>query len=292
MSRKAQERAAAKMTVIRSPRAMSAWSAEAHSHSVRIGFVPTMGALHAGHVSLVRRIHSKVDRVVVSIFVNPLQFGPTEDFAKYPRDLRSDLALLREERVDTVFTPQVKDMFHPDLATSVDVGGVTETLEGAVRPGHFRGVTTVVTTLYNIIRPDAVIYGQKDYQQVEVLRRLTRDLCFPIQFYVGPTVRERDGLALSSRNRYFTFAQRSDAACLWRGLCAARAAFHAGQADAASLRDVVEASARKTFSGVRFDYIALTDRKTLIALATARRGAVISVAAQVHGVRLIDNIIL
>lgn len=255
-----------------------------------LALVPTMGYLHDGHLALVDRARKTADRTVVSIFVNPTQFGPGEDFTSYPRNRRRDLQLLCERDVDFVYLPKPTNVYPKDYATFVEVEGLTDTLEGAVRPRHFRGVTTIVAKLFNICRPDVVVFGQKDYQQALVLRKMTRDLNYPIRFIIAPTVREKDGLALSSRNSYFTPAQRAEAVCLFRGLSAARSAFVKGERSAAKLIALVKKEARRACRTVAFDYVALTDFHTLKSLKTAKKGAVISTAARVHKVRLIDNI--
>lgn len=255
-----------------------------------LALVPTMGYLHEGHLALVRRAKKHATRVAVSIFVNPAQFGPREDLSKYPRNTRRDLKLLRELDVDLVYMPKPEDVYPDGYATYVEVEGITNTLEGKSRPGHFRGVTTVVSKLFNVCRPDVVVFGQKDFQQAVVLEKLTRDLEYPLKFIVAPTVREKDGLAMSSRNAYFKPAERTDAICLYRGLTAARKAFKSGEKSGAKLRAIVRREARKVCPTVRFDYIALTDSKTIRPLTRAASGATISTAATVHGVRLIDNL--
>ena len=263
-----------------------------------LALVPTMGYLHAGHLSLMRIARKKADVVAVSIFVNPKQFGPGEDLKNYPQSARADLAALRELGVDLVFTPERRAIYPRDFQTSVDVTLLTKTLEGKARPDHFRGVTTMVAKLFNICRPDIAVFGQKDYQQAEVLRKMSADLGYPIKIVIGPTVRESDGLAMSSRNSYFTQSQRREAVCLYRGLQASRKAFRSGMRSSVELKRVLRSEARRICrAGARaraldFDYVALTDRHTLTLLKKAQKGAVLSVAARIHGVRLIDNIIL
>ena len=259
-----------------------------------LALVPTMGYLHEGHLSLVRIAQKKADVVVVSIFVNPTQFGPGEDFESYPQNTRADLAALREFDIDFVFTPDRRAIYPENFQTYVNVALLTRTLEGKTRPDHFRGVATIVTKLFNICRPDFAVFGQKDYQQAEVLRKMSEDLGYPIKIVIGPTLRESDGLAMSSRNSYFTPSQRREAVCLYRGLQAARKEFRSGNRSASELKRIVRTRARKICRGraLDFDYVALTDRHTLTPLKKAQKGAVLSVAARVHGVRLIDNIIL
>ncbi|MBX6341415.1 MAG: pantoate--beta-alanine ligase, partial [Thermomicrobiaceae bacterium] len=250
-----------------------------------------MGYLHAGHLALVERARGENDRVVVSIFVNPTQFGPQEDFNRYPRDLERDLALLREARVDAVFAPSVAEMYPPGFATYVEVGGVTERLEGAARPGHFRGVATVVTKLFNIVQPDRAYFGQKDAQQLVVIRKMVADLAIPVEVVAVPTVREPDGLALSSRNVYLSPEERRAAVALSQGLFAARDRFQAGERDAEALRETVRARvAREPL--VRLEYVSVADPETLEELSTVGDRALVSLAARVGATRLIDNVLL
>ncbi|MEW5941499.1 MAG: pantoate--beta-alanine ligase, partial [Chloroflexota bacterium] len=206
------------------------------------GFVPTMGYLHPGHISLAARAREECKSVVASIFVNPTQFGPTEDLAKYPRDLENDLRLLEAAGVDLVWTPTPEVMYPPGYATWVEVEGLTKPLEGAARPGHFRGVTTVVTKLFNAVQPQRAYFGQKDAQQAAVIRKMTRDLDFPIEIVVCPTVREADGLAMSSRNSYLSPEERQAATILFRALTAAKAAYERGERDAEELRSIMTAT--------------------------------------------------
>ncbi len=256
-----------------------------------LGLVPTMGYLHAGHLALVERARGENDRVVVSIFVNPTQFGPQEDFNRYPRDLERDLALLREARVDAVFAPSVAEMYPPGFATYVEVGDVTERLEGAARPGHFRGVATVVTKLFNIVQPDRAYFGQKDAQQLVVIRKMVADLAIPVEVVAVPTVREPDGLALSSRNVYLSPEERRAAVALSQSLFAARDRFQAGERDAEALRETVRALvAREPL--VRLEYVSVADPETLEELSTVGDRALVSLAARVGATRLIDNVLL
>ncbi|MFQ5607501.1 MAG: pantoate--beta-alanine ligase [Candidatus Zixiibacteriota bacterium] len=255
-----------------------------------MALVPTMGFLHEGHLALVDRARKAADKVVVSIFVNPAQFGPREDLKSYPRDTRRDLRLLRQRGADFVFLPTVAEIYPAGYETYVEVESLGRRFEGESRPGHFRGVTTIVAKLFNICRPDAAVFGQKDYQQAMVLRKLAEDLGYPLKFIIAPTVREPSGLALSSRNSYFTPEQRAEAACLYRGLRATRLAFRSGEKRPAELARTVRREARSVCGSVKFDYVALTEFTTLRPLKVAQKGAVISLAAKVHGVRLIDNI--
>lgn len=258
-----------------------------------IGFVPTMGALHEGHLSLVREARRLCDVVVVSIFVNPTQFGPSEDFTRYPRDLTRDTSLLTGYNVDYIFAPGLEEIYTPRFSTYVTVEGVSDKLEGASRPGHFRGVATVVTILLNIVRPDFVFFGQKDAQQSVVIKRLVRDLAMDTEVIVRPTVRESDGLALSSRNAYLNEAERAAAPVLYRALRAARDLYQEGERDALRLvQAVCKVLDREPL--VRSDYVALTDAETLEPLETLddERPALVSLAAHLGGTRLIDNAIL
>ena len=261
-----------------------------------VGLVPTMGYLHEGHLSLVRRARAENDAVVVSIFVNPTQFGPTEDLAAYPRDLDRDLALLREAGVDLVWTPRVQDVYPPGFATSVDVEGVAAPLEGARRPGHFRGVATVVSILLAVTTPTRAYFGQKDAQQAAVLRRMAADLGFGAQVIVAPTVREPDGLALSSRNVYLSGSERAAALCLSQALRAVEEAWAAGERDPARLRGT-GAAIIGAEPLAHPAYFSVADPDTLVeiadgALVDATRGALVSTAVRVGAPTLIDNTVL
>jgi len=258
----------------------------------RLGFVPTMGYLHEGHLSLVRRAKTECGAAAISIFVNPTQFGPNEDFARYPRDPERDLALLREAGADWVFLPEVETMYPPGATTSVDVGGVTAMLEGAVRPGHFRGVATIVAKLFNIVQPTRAYFGQKDAQQCAVIRRMVRDLDMAVEVVVCPTVRESDGLAMSSRNAYLKPAERQAATVLYRALCAAEARHASGERDAEALRETVRAVLATTpHSGI--DYVSVADPEALTELdRVGPDGALLSLAVRFGATRLIDNLVL
>ncbi len=256
-----------------------------------LGFVPTMGFLHAGHMALVEAARTQNASVAVSIFVNPKQFGPNEDFATYPRDLDRDLAMLRDAGVDLVFVPSVEEMYPPDFSTTVDVGPIGEILEGARRPGHFRGVATVVARLFGLFQPRRAYFGQKDAQQCVVVKRLVADLSLPLEIVVIPTVREPDGLALSSRNIYLNSEERVAARVLSESLRLVEKHFRDGQTDAEALRRLV----RDTVSReplVRLDYISVADAATLSELTVIDRPALVSMAAWVGRARLIDNIVL
>jgi len=256
-----------------------------------LGFVPTMGALHDGHLSLVRASKSKCEVTTVSIFVNPLQFGPSEDLAKYPRTLERDAKLLDELGVDLLFTPSVAEMYPQGAKTYVVVEELNDKLDGASRPGHFRGVTTVVAKLFEIVRPDYAFFGQKDAAQVAVLRKMVTDLDFDVQLVVCPIVRETDGLAMSSRNAYLTPEQRQQAMVLHRSLLRVQSAVDRGERDSATLIEI----GRQTISeepGARLDYFAIVDPDTLDPVADVSRGALVAVAAYIGSTRLIDNILL
>ena len=254
-----------------------------------LGLVPTMGFLHAGHLSLVERAKTECGAVAVSIFVNPTQFGPNEDLARYPRDLPRDLALLEAAGVDLVFTPEPGDIYPPGFATRIEVQRVSEPLEGAARPGHFAGVATVVAKLFNIVQPTRAYFGQKDAQQSVVIRRMARDLDFPVEIVVAATVREADGLALSSRNVYLTPAQRAAAPVLYRALSRAQELFARGERQADALR----AEMRRVIAsapGVDIDYVSVADPETLEELDEIGASALASIAARLGRTRLIDNL--
>lgn len=257
----------------------------------RIAFVPTMGAIHAGHVALVRRARARANRVVASIFVNPIQFGPHEDYRRYPRPQRRDRARLAAAGVDLLWEPAVRDLYPDGQSTRVSVGALGDVLEGRSRPGHFAGVATVVVKLLNVVRPDTLWLGQKDAQQALILERVCRDLDLPVTVRRGPTVREPDGLACSSRNAYLRPDERAQAVALSRGLAAARRALRAGERSARRLAAAVRAEWRR-HPLVREDYVAVVDAATLAPLTTARRGqrVLIAVAARVGRARLIDNL--
>ena len=255
----------------------------------RVAFVPTMGAIHEGHLSLVARARRGADRVVASIFVNPLQFGPGEDFERYPRPVRRDRALLANAGVDLLWEPDAGGFYPPGHRTRVRVVGLDETLEGASRPGHLVGVATVVLKLLNVVTPDVLWLGQKDAQQARLVERMAADLDLPLRVRRGPTVRESDGLALSSRNAYLAGEERRQAVALRRGLVAARARLRAGERSAARLC----AAVRRVWSAfplVREDYVAVVDADRFEPVARVRGRVVIAVAARVGRARLIDNL--
>ncbi len=256
-----------------------------------VGLVPTMGYLHEGHLSLARRARAECASVAASIFVNPTQFGPSEDLTSYPRDLPRDLAMLAAAGVDLVWTPTPEIVYPAGFQTWVTVDEVTQPLEGAQRPGHFRGVATVVAKLFNAFQPDRAYFGQKDAQQVAVIRQMARDLNFPVQIVVCPTVREHDGLAMSSRNAYLNAEQRAAAPVLFRALSAAATAYAAGQRDAEALRllmaEIIDAEPL-----ARRQYVSCADPTTLRELEGPAERALLSMAVYLGKTRLIDNLVL
>jgi pantoate--beta-alanine ligase len=256
-----------------------------------LGLVPTMGYLHAGHLSLVDRAKAENAAVAASIFVNPTQFAANEDLSRYPRDLPRDLGLLEAAKVDLVFVPDAAEMYPPGFDTQILIGGVTERLEGAVRPGHFAGVATVVAKLFNIVQPTRAYFGQKDAQQSVVIRKLAQDLDLPVEVVVAPTVREADGLALSSRNSYLSADERAAAPVIFRALSAAKARFEAGERNAEHLRAVVRRVLAEQPS-LAIDYVSVADPLTLRELDTVETSALVSMAVRTGATRLIDNLIL
>jgi len=279
------------MRIIREIREMQTASRAAKLQGLTIGFVPTMGALHEGHLSLVRRAHSEASLVVVSIFVNPLQFGPAEDFNKYPRTLEADCARLEAEGVEIVFAPSSAHMYPAGATTVVHVEGLSEKLDGSSRPGHFRGVSTVVAKLFHIVQPDCAVFGQKDAAQVAVLRRMVRDLNMDVRLVVAPIVREADGLALSSRNAYLTAEQRRQALVLHRALVQVEAAASSGETRAEQLRSIALA-VLATEPEAKLDYFEIVDPDTLDPIDDVSQGALAAVAAGFGATRLLDNVLL
>jgi pantoate--beta-alanine ligase len=284
------------MRIIHTVSELRQWSRQERSGGNTVGLIPTMGALHRGHASLIRaaRIRAAVascERVAVSIFVNPTQFGPSEDFARYPRSFDADCALAEAEGADVVFAPTIEEIYPPGATTFVEVEGLSDRLDGASRPGHFRGVATVVSKLLIAAEPDWAFFGQKDAAQCAVVRRMVADLRLATEIVVCPIVREPDGLALSSRNVYLSPAERTQALALSRAVRQAEALVASGERRASSLLD----AARKTLIaelGVRVDYIALVDWATLEPVEIAAHGSLFAVAAWVGATRLIDNTIL
>jgi pantoate--beta-alanine ligase len=279
------------MKVVRRIEEMRGLARRAKLKGLSIGFVPTMGALHAGHVSLIRACRKENDLAVVSVFVNPVQFGPREDFQKYPRDLKRDARICRREGVDILFCPDASSMYAASHRTFITVEGLSEVLCGIPRPSHFKGVATVVGKLLNIVLPDIVYFGQKDAQQSVVVRRMAEDLNFPVRIKVMPTVRERDGLAMSSRNLYLGREERQDASILYKALDAANQAVKRGERKASRVRNLIRGIIQKKRS-VKIDYIEVVDMQELRPLDKIRNDTLIAVAARIGKTRLIDNIIL
>ena len=278
------------MRVVRQPAAMRRWS-DATRPGERVGFVPTMGSLHEGHLALVRAARRQCDRVVVSIFVNPTQFGPTEDFAGYPREPADDRRLLRQEGVDVVFMPGETVMYPPDFATSVEVTGLTGVMCGRYRPEHFSGVTTVVAKLFAIVRPDRAYFGSKDAQQLIVIRRMARDLDFGVRIVAVPTVREPDGLAMSSRNRYLTPEERAEAPVLYQALRFCRQQVMDGEQSVVRLRRRMLDFIRRN-SRARVQYLEFVDAERLEPVRQVQGRVLVAIAAWFGNARLIDNTLI
>lgn len=257
----------------------------------RVGFVPTMGALHEGHLSLVDVARAHADLVVVSVFVNPIQFGPGEDFERYPRDLERDALLATGRGAELVFAPGVEEMYPQPLLTRVTMHGITDELEGARRPGHFDGVLTVVTKLFHIVEPDVAVFGQKDAQQAAAVRRMTADLDFPIEIVVGETVRDPDGLALSSRNAFLDERERIEATALRRALDRAERLAAAGVQDAEPLVAAIREEL-SSHPAIEVDYVALVERDSFRPVRRIERPVVAALAARIGGTRLIDNVVI
>jgi pantoate--beta-alanine ligase len=279
------------MQIISDPEQMQRLSREIRRSGKRLGFVPTMGALHAGHISLVKAARSQCDVVAASIFVNPLQFGPNEDFAKYPRTLERDRQLLEAEHVEFLFAPSKEAMYPADRKTIVEVNELSEKLDGRSRPGHFKGVTTVVAKLFNIVQPDRAFFGQKDAAQVAIIRRMVRDLNMEVEIVACPIIREPDGLAMSSRNAYLDPHQRKHALALSRALNRIRYLCDRGEKSAAVLiekgKEVVSEE-----PGAKLDYLEIVDNNTLDPVESVSDGALVAIAAWVGTTRLIDNLLL
>jgi len=268
------------------------WSMAQKSKGYLIGFVPTMGFLHEGHLSLIDEAKKVADKIVVSIFVNPAQFGPGEDYEKYPRNMERDVKLCMERGVDGIYLPEVKKMYGHNYQTYVNVTALTKNLCGAGRPGHFKGVTTVVAKLFNAVQPNYAIFGQKDAQQARVIERMTEDLQYGIKIVVSPIVRENDGLAMSSRNVRLTEEHREQAPYLYKGLLKAEELFKAGERKSAKITGAVkEVLAEKTSDGV-IEYVEMVDWKNLKPVDVPRRTALLAIAVKFGDVRLIDNILL
>jgi len=275
-------------TIFRSSAEMAAYCSQQRTRGRSIGFVPTMGALHEGHFSLIRRARSDNDVAVVSIFVNPTQFGPGEDLDKYPRTFEADAAACGELGVDAIFAPTPADMYPSGYATYVVQERLTDVLCGAERPGHFRGVLTVCCKLFNIVTPTAAYFGQKDYQQSVVIRRMVADLCLPLRIVVCPTVREEDGLAMSSRNRYLSESERADARCLSRALGLARSMITGGETNPAAVITAMKNLIAEAKSA-KIGYVAVAHPETLEPLERIEGTVLVALAVKVGGTRLIDN---
>ena len=279
------------MQLIRSPKQMSRLAARLQRQGKRVGVVPTMGALHEGHCSLIRTAATQNDIVIVTIFVNPLQFGPSEDFARYPRPFARDVRLARAVGADIIFAPRAQQLYPKGFQTTVDVGAVAQRWEGRIRPGHFRGVATIVTMLFELTQPTNGYFGQKDYQQARVICRLVEDLHLPVRMHVCPTVRESDGLAMSSRNVYLSRSKRQQATVLYHALSAARARIRAGAHHSAPIIEEMHRLIRRA-STMRIDYLTIVDAETLEPRPALRGRIAILVAARIGRTRLIDNLLV
>jgi pantoate--beta-alanine ligase len=282
--------------VIRSVKEMQEAASYAHQQGRRVALVPTMGALHEGHAALMRKARERGAAVIVSIYVNPTQFGPREDFRRYPRTLDADLALCARESVEAVFVPPDEEVYasgdvYQVTSTWVEETTVARRHEGERRPGHFRGVCTVVAKLFNIVRPEVAVFGLKDYQQFKVIRRMVRDLCYPIEVVGVPTLRESDGLALSSRNKYLSTEERAQALVLWKALNVALDLFNSGEINSHRLEAAIGRTIQLAPSA-RLDYADIVNADTLEPVTEARRGDVILLAVNVGTTRLIDNLTL
>ena len=278
------------MKIVTTPFEMQQCAREIHARGETIACVPTMGYLHEGHLSLVDRAHKEADRVVLTLFVNPIQFGPNEDYAIYPRDAARDTALCEKRGVDILFMPSVADMYAPDASVRVDESSLSKHLCGKVRPGHFNGVCTVVTKLFNATMADVAIFGQKDAQQVAVIRRMVRDLNVPIRIVASPIVREADGLAMSSRNTRLSPEERKNALGLSRSRRKAVAAYKDGERSADAIRAILKAEMEA--SGLRVDYASAVDGDSLEDVSELKAGDLLAVAAYSGATRLIDNAVL
>jgi pantoate--beta-alanine ligase len=277
--------------IVHSIEQMRALCRAARQNEQRLGFVPTMGALHAGHLALVRAARAQCATVAASIFVNPTQFGPNEDYAKYPRALEHDQQMLEAEGVSLLFAPAVEEMYPPGASTFVTVEGLSDRLCGGSRPGHFRGVATAVSKLLHIVSPDVAYFGQKDAAQVAIIRKMVRDLAFALEIVVVPTVREPDGLALSSRNAYLHPKERKQALVLYRALCRVQTLADQGERSARKLMEAAKEVFREE-PIVRLDYVDIVNQDTLEPVDDVSQGALVAVAAFVGNARLIDNIVL
>lgn len=279
------------MKIVTSIAKMQELARQFRGGGLTIGFVPTMGYLHDGHLELVRRARTECDVVVVSIFVNPTQFNSREDFEKYPRDVAADRAVLEHVGVDVLFTPEAGEVYADGAATTVKVSTLGDHLCGPVRPGHFDGVATIVAALFNMVMPDVAVFGEKDWQQLQIVRRMVRDLHMPVRIVGVATMRESDGLAMSSRNARLDDAEREIAPAIYRGLSAAVAAYRGGERSSAALIDRARRAIDAT-GAFRIEYLEVVDGEALVPVETANDGCVMAVAAFLGGVRLIDNVSL
>lgn len=279
------------MKVYRNVRSLAKKISEIKRLNDTVGLVPTMGFLHEGHISLIRKARKNTDHVIVSIFVNPTQFGPGEDFKKYPRDLKRDLDICRKEGADIVFVPKAKDIYPDGYSTYISVRGITEKLCGASRPGHFRGVATVVAKLFNITAPDIAYFGQKDAQQAIVIKKMAEDLNMRVKVKVMPVVREKNGLAMSSRNVYLSRRERIQAQSIYKALRLARELFHDGEKDSGIIINKMKRVIGKQ-AETKIDYIKVVGIKNLEDVKKISRGSLVAIAAWVGKTRLIDNVIL
>ncbi|MCK4462258.1 MAG: pantoate--beta-alanine ligase [candidate division Zixibacteria bacterium] len=277
------------MQTIRSIKKMQQVARKIVAEGKTSALVPTMGFLHEGHLSLIRRAKKAADIVITSIFVNPTQFAPNEDLTKYPRDEKGDIRKIKQAGGDIVFIPKAADIYPDDFQTYVEVEKLTRDLEARSRPTHFRGVTTIVAKLFNITRPDVAVFGMKDFQQACVLKQMARDLGYPIKFIIAPTVREKGGLAMSSRNKFFSPEQRFEARCLYYALRTAKAMVRSGVKDTVKLTKEMRAVIKATCPTARIDYISLSDPTSFLPEYEVDRDTVCLLAVEVHGVRLIDN---
>jgi pantoate--beta-alanine ligase len=279
------------MKVYRTPSSLIKKVREIKREGRKIGFVPTMGSLHEGHASLIKAARRDVDCVIVSIFVNPAQFGPREDFKKYPRNLKRDIALCEKEGVDIIFSPEVTYIYPDGYTTYVNVEKITDTLCGASRPGHFKGVSTIVAKLFNIVSPDIAYFGQKDAQQAIVIKRMTEDLNMSVKIKIMPTIREKDGLAMSSRNIYLNKEERESAGCIYKALQIAKGLFNSGERDSGKIINRIKRVVNSR-DNVKIDYATIVDTKKLESMKKISGEALIAIAVKIGNTRLIDNIIV
>ena len=280
-----------KPEIIITPDKMCLLASSWRSDRLKIALVPTMGFLHEGHLSLIKKARETANRIIVSIFVNPLQFGPNEDFDSYPRNIERDILQLSKYGVDAAFIPTIQNFYSPNFSTSVDVNDLTQGLCGTDRPGHFKGVTTVVTKLFNTCSPHVAVFGQKDFQQAMVIKRMTRDLNWNIDIKIEPTVREHDGLAMSSRNAYLTTLERSNAPKLYKGLCKGQTEITNGVRSAKKIQQIIYCFIKENLTE-QIEYVEVIDKETLERIDTISRPIVIAAAVRLSKTRLIENVIV